>query len=75
MGVPPEPYKLAAIQLIGRRKMVGGSLIGGIRETQEMLEFCAAKNVLPLIEKVDIQYVNTAMQRMLEVSAHTRFYA
>ena len=67
VGAPPEPYALSAFQLIFGRKLVAGSLIGGIKETQEMLDFCAEKNVLPMIEKINIDYVNTAMERMLKV--------
>ncbi|CAI5489484.1 unnamed protein product, partial [Closterium sp. Naga37s-1] len=73
VGVPPEPYGLHAGQLIFGRKTVAGSLIGGIKETQEMLEFCAEKGVAPMIEKIDIQDVNKAYERMLKNDVKYRF--
>ncbi|CAI5974889.1 unnamed protein product [Closterium sp. NIES-64] len=73
VGVPPEPYGLHAGQLIFGRKTVAGSLIGGINETQEMLEFCAEKGVAPMIEKIDIQDVNKAYERMLKNDVKYRF--
>ncbi|CAI5534555.1 unnamed protein product [Closterium sp. Naga37s-1] len=73
VGVPPEPYSLHASQLIGSRKTLAGSLIGGIKETQEMLEFCAEKGVTPMIETIAIQDVNKAYERMVKNDVKYRF--
>jgi len=58
--------------LVGR-KIVGGSLIGGIKETQEMMDFAAKHNVKPDIEVIPIDYVNTAMERLLKADVKYRF--
>eukprot|EP00271_Cylindrocystis_brebissonii_P011648 TRINITY_DN29547_c0_g1_i1.p1 TRINITY_DN29547_c0_g1~~TRINITY_DN29547_c0_g1_i1.p1 ORF type:complete len:354 (-),score=72.07 TRINITY_DN29547_c0_g1_i1:418-1479(-) len=73
VGVPPTPYTLSAGILIGGRKTLGGSLIGGILETQEMLDFCGKHDVKPLIEKISIDYVNTAMERLHKADVKYRF--
>ena len=49
--------------------MWGGSLIGGIEETQKMLDFCSEHNVTPLTETVAMDYVNTAMERLHKVGS------
>jgi len=58
--------------LIGR-KSISGSLIGGIKETQEMIDFAAEHNVTPEIEVVPIDYVNTAMERLAKGDVKYRF--
>jgi len=73
LGVPPAPHSLQAFQLIGKRVSVGGSLIGGIRETQEMLDFCGQHNILPLTELIPIQKVNEAMERLERNDVRYRF--
>lgn len=73
LGVPPEPAKLGAISLIGGRKVLTGSLIGGIRETQEMLDFCAEHGVVSDIELIPVQKVNEAYERMLKSDVRYRF--
>jgi D-arabinose 1-dehydrogenase-like Zn-dependent alcohol dehydrogenase len=73
VGVPPEPLSIPAGAFIFGRKSVGGSLIGGIQETQEMLDFCSKHNVLPLIEKIPFSYVNTAMERLVKQDIKYRF--
>jgi len=55
------------------RKLVAGSLIGGIKETQEMIDFAAEHNVKPDIEVVPIDYVNTAMERLEKADVKYRF--
>lgn len=59
--------------LIFKRRQVAGSLVGGIKETQEMLDFCAKHQVLPDIELIPIQYVNEAYERMLKGDVKYRF--
>ena len=55
------------------RKIIGGSLIGGIKETQEMIDFAAKHNVKPEIEVVSADYVNTALKRLLKTDVKYRF--
>jgi cinnamyl-alcohol dehydrogenase len=73
VGVPPEPLQLPTSALIFGRKLVGGSLIGGIKETQEMLDFCGKHNITSDIEEIPASYLNEAMQRMLKSDVHYRF--
>lgn len=73
VGAPPEPYQVSAFPLLFKRVLVGGSLIGGIKETQEMLDFCSEKNIACTIEKIPMSYVNTAMERMLKGDVKYRF--
>jgi uncharacterized zinc-type alcohol dehydrogenase-like protein len=69
----PEPSPVAAGVLIMGRRRLAGSLIGGIRETQEMLDFCAAHNVASDVEVVSIQDVNTAYERLVNNDVRYRF--
>jgi D-arabinose 1-dehydrogenase-like Zn-dependent alcohol dehydrogenase len=73
LGVPPQNHVLPPQALIGKRISVGGSLIGGIHETQEMLNFCGQHNVLPLIELISIEKVNEAMERLHRNDVRYRF--
>jgi D-arabinose 1-dehydrogenase-like Zn-dependent alcohol dehydrogenase len=73
VGVPPEPFQVGAFSLLGKRITFGGSLIGGIKETQEMLDLCGAKNIVAEIEKVPMDYVNTAFERMMAGDVKYRF--
>lgn len=59
--------------LIMGRKSIAGSLIGGIAETQEMLDFCAEKGITCDIEMIDMQYINEAYERMLNSDVKYRF--
>ena len=59
--------------MIGGRKALAGSLIGGIKETQEMLDFCGEHNVVADIEKIDIQDINDAFERMKNNDVRYRF--
>jgi uncharacterized zinc-type alcohol dehydrogenase-like protein len=73
LGVPPTPTPVAATSLIFGRKTLGGSLIGGIRETQEMLDFCAEHKVVSDIELIPVQDVNQAYERMIKGDVRYRF--
>ncbi len=73
LGVPDQPVPLAAGALIMQRRKLGGSLIGGIRETQEMLDFCAAHGIASDVEVIDIADINTAYERMLRGDVRYRF--
>jgi len=72
VGLPP-PTPLSAGPLIMGRRRLAGSLIGGIRETQEMLDFCAAKGVASDVEVIPIQQINEAYERMLKGDVRYRF--
>ncbi|MBB5358218.1 putative zinc-type alcohol dehydrogenase-like protein [Rhodanobacter sp. ANJX3] len=73
VGVPDKPAELAAGALIFGRRSLAGSLIGGIAETQEMLDFCAEHGIVSEIEKIDIQDINEAYERMLKSDVKYRF--
>ncbi len=73
LGVPTEAPQLHAFNLIAKRRRVAGSLIGGIAETQEMLDFCAEHNIMSDIEVIDIQHINEAYERMLKGDVKYRF--
>jgi alcohol dehydrogenase (NADP+) len=73
VGVPPEPASVAAFSLLGGRKSLAGSGIGGIKETQEMLDFCAEHNIVSDIELIDIKDIQTAYDRMLKNDVRYRF--
>ncbi|HTD92852.1 MAG TPA: NAD(P)-dependent alcohol dehydrogenase [Chitinophagaceae bacterium] len=73
VGVPTQPSVVAAFDLIGRRRSIAGSLIGGIRETQEMLIYCAEHNITSDVEVIQIEEINTAYERMLKSDVRYRF--
>jgi alcohol dehydrogenase (NADP+) len=73
VGVPPEDPSLKVGNLIFQRRQLGGSLIGGIKETQEMLDFCAEHNIVSDIEIIPIQTINEAYKRMLKSDVKYRF--
>ncbi len=73
VGVPPNPQPVAAFSLIMPRKNLSGSLIGGIAETQEMLDFCGTHNVVCDIELIRMQQINEAYERMLRSDVKYRF--
>ncbi|KAL3638989.1 8-hydroxygeraniol dehydrogenase [Castilleja foliolosa] len=73
VGLPDKPLELPVFALATQRKMIGGSLIGGIKETQEMVDFAAKHNILPDVEIISMDYVNTAMERMARGDVKFRF--
>ena len=73
VGVPSEATPIAAFSLLGGRKSLAGSGIGGIAETQEMLDFCAEHNIVSDIEMIDIKDISTAYERMLKGDVRYRF--
>ncbi|CAM3065437.1 NAD(P)-dependent alcohol dehydrogenase [Corallococcus sp. ZKHCc1 1396] len=73
VGAPEAPSPLASFPLIMKRRKLGGSLIGGIRETQEMLDFCAKHQVASDVEVIPIQKINEAYERMLKGDVRYRF--
>lgn len=73
VGVAPEPNQIAAMALIHGRKNLTGSLIGGVRETQEMLDFCAKKKVWADIELISASQINKAYDRTVKSQVRYRF--
>ncbi len=73
LGIPDQPVPLAAGALIMQRRRLGGSLIGGIRETQEMLDFCAEHGIAADIELIGIEDINEAYERMIKGDVRYRF--
>ncbi len=74
IGAPETPHPSPSVnQLIFRRRKIGGSLIGGIKETQEMLDFCAKNHITSDIEIIPIQKINEAYERMLKGDVKYRF--
>jgi uncharacterized zinc-type alcohol dehydrogenase-like protein len=73
VGMPEELTRLSAAPLVMRRRRLAGSLIGGIRETQEMLDFCAEQGVAADVELIPMQGINEAYERMLRSDVRYRF--
>ena len=74
VGAPAEPHPSPNVfGLILKRRSIAGSLIGGIRETQEMLDFCAEHGIVSDIETIPMHYINTAYERMLKSDVRYRF--
>ena len=73
VGAPAKPLAVAAFGLLLGRRSLSGSLIGGIRETQEMLDFCGAHNMTTDVEVIPIQKVNEAYERLLKSDVKYRF--
>ncbi|MEU3711860.1 NAD(P)-dependent alcohol dehydrogenase [Streptomyces catenulae] len=73
LGVPEKPLTVAPFALIGGRRSFAGSLIGGIRETQEMLDFCGTHSIAADIEVIDADRINEAYERVLASDVRYRF--
>jgi uncharacterized zinc-type alcohol dehydrogenase-like protein len=73
LGIPPERLPLGAGALIHANRRLAGSLIGGIAETQEMLDYCGARGIVSDIELIPIQRINEAYQRILKSDVRYRF--
>jgi alcohol dehydrogenase (NADP+) len=73
VGAPPEPAAVAAFALIGEGRVLAGSLIGGIRETQEMLHYCAEHGITSDVEVIPIQDIASAYDRTIKGDVRYRF--
>jgi uncharacterized zinc-type alcohol dehydrogenase-like protein len=73
VGVPPTPTPVAAFALIGGNKRLAGSLIGGIAETQRMLDHCGQHKIVSDVEVIPVQKVNEAFERMVRGDVRYRF--
>ncbi|KAI5324959.1 hypothetical protein L3X38_034032 [Prunus dulcis] len=73
VGAPEKPLELPVFPLLLGRKMVAGSNIGGMKETQEMIDFAAKHNITAQVEVIPIDYLNTAMERLAKTDVKYRF--
>ena len=73
VGAPSDPSPVAAFQLVLKRRRLAGSLIGGIQETQDMLDFCAEHDLVSDVEVIPIQQVNEAYDRVVKGDVRFRF--
>ena len=73
VGAPAKPVAVSAFSLIMGRRSFSGSAIGGVPETQEMLDFCGAHNITADVEVIPIQRVNEAYERLLKSDVRYRF--
>lgn len=73
VGIPPKPVEVAAFSLIAGNKRLAGSSIGGIRETEEMLEFCAAHAIASDVEVIPASRINEAYERAPRGDVRYRF--
>jgi uncharacterized zinc-type alcohol dehydrogenase-like protein len=73
VGAPPTPIEMYGFALIGKRRSIAGSTIGGIPETQEMLDYCAKHNIVSDVEVISIKDINIAYERMLRSDVRYRF--
>ena len=73
VGAPPQELNVAAFSLIGGRHSLSGSAIGGIQETQEMLDFCGEHNLTSDVEVIPIQKINEAYERLAKSDVKYRF--
>ena len=73
VGLPPKAIEVAPFSIVARRRTLAGSSIGGIAETQEMLDFCASHSIVSDIELIPIQKINEAYDRMAKGDVKYRF--
>jgi uncharacterized zinc-type alcohol dehydrogenase-like protein len=73
VGIPPEDPSLFVTGLISKRRTIAGSMIGGMKETQEMLDYCAAHNIVSDVEVIAMKDINQAYERMMKGDVRYRF--
>ena len=73
LGLPAEPINVHSLNIVFSRRCIAGSLIGGLPETQEMLDYCAEHQISADVETIPIQQINEAFQRMLKNDVKYRF--
>ena len=73
VGAPDKPHAVAAFSLILKRRSLSGSNIGGIAQTQEMLDFCGKNNITADVEVIPIQKINEAYNRLSKADVKYRF--
>ena len=73
VGIPTEPDQVKMFWLASQRRSIAGSKIGGIRQTQEMLDFCAAHGIGADVEVISVDQVNEAYERVIKSDVRYRF--
>jgi uncharacterized zinc-type alcohol dehydrogenase-like protein len=73
VGAPAGPLSFGVMGLLFARRQISGSIIGGIRETQEMLDFCAEHGLAADVEMIRVQQINEAFERMTKGDVKYRF--
>jgi uncharacterized zinc-type alcohol dehydrogenase-like protein len=73
VGAPPQPTPVSAFPFIMGRRSLVGSLVGGLKETQEMLDYCAEHNITSDVEVISIDKINEAYERTIAGDVHYRF--
>jgi uncharacterized zinc-type alcohol dehydrogenase-like protein len=73
VGAPDKPHAVSAFGLLFQRRSISGSLIGGLTETQEMLDFCGKHNITADVEVIPVQKINEAYDRLLKSDVKYRF--
>ena len=73
IGAPKDPLPVAAFGFLIKRRSLAGSAIGGIRETQEMLDFCGEHGITADVEVIRVQQINEAYERLLKSDVKYRF--
>ena len=73
IGLPGKPYSINAGTLLGQRRSLAGSMIGGIAQLQEMLNFCGQKNIVSDVEVIKSDYINKAYDRTVASDVKYRF--
>ena len=73
LGLPEHQPKISTLGLLKNRRSIIGSMFGGIKETQEMLDFCHEKNISADVETIPISYINEAYERMMKGDIKYRF--
>jgi uncharacterized zinc-type alcohol dehydrogenase-like protein len=73
IGLPPHPYTLVANELVTKRRAVAGSMVGGTKELQEMLDFCAEHDITSDVEVVNADYIEQAFERTIASDVRYRF--
>jgi uncharacterized zinc-type alcohol dehydrogenase-like protein len=73
VGVPPIPSVVNAFSIIGKRRTLAGSMIGGIKETQEMLDYCAEHQIVSDVEVIKMSQINEAYERVIKSDVRYRF--
>jgi uncharacterized zinc-type alcohol dehydrogenase-like protein len=73
VGLPSKEPSLSPFSLITKRRSIIGSMIGGMKETQEMLDYCAEKDIVSDVEVIAMPYINDAYERMIRSDVKYRF--
>ena len=73
VGIPSTPIKFSAFSLLTNGRSISSSSIGGIPETQEMLDYCAEHNIVSEVEVININYINEAYERVIKSDVKYRF--